>query len=624
LPIDSDHESDISTLNAEDILDVDFYAHPGEGNDPWCVFLGKDGEIVIEKSVGELSAKEIKQHWNEVSKGVMKELLSFIELSVFKISPKGTTGNLMTSRWVMRWKWNPTTNEDEIKARLTVRGFMDSAGPELLTYAGTASRWGQRLIVAVACQKKWRLVCADVGSAFLKSLTFREIAEINNEPVRKCSFSPPSGYSDFVRKLPGCSNYDENLHELELLKPVYGLKDAPRAWRRRLHTAMVELGAENLRTDRCIYVWRKGNKLIAICSAHVDDLKLAGEKDIVDHILTTLTQQFGKLKIVNDSFEHCGIWHEYQPSDGSYHLHQNHFTERLKLPDMEGISRDTPSQLLTEPQIAVYLSGLGSLAWLVQTRMDVAIYIQALQRNAKKPTVSHMLRLCCVIKWCKRKPCYLRYCFLPSDYFKVLVCNDAAFRREDSSGLAMRGSIIAWAEDRGSDPSCLCNTIDFFSRKQRRIVRSTFGAELNAAADGIEVGRLVAYTLAEIVIPGCTAQSLIHMDEAGSLPFCLQLITDCRSLFDSLRCEETTIPTEQSLIMLLLQIKESMKTGTIKSIVWADTRDLISDGLTKGTIARAALLAFSMSSLWKLKQTYEIFVEPVKVPIVQSRVDATS
>ena len=147
---------------------------------------------------------------------------------------------------------------------------------------------------------------------------------------------------------------------------------------------------------------------------------------------------------------------------------------------------------------------------------------------------------------------------------------------------------------------------------------------MNAAADGIEVGRLVAYTLAEIVIPGCTAQSLIHMDEAGSLPFCLQLITDCRSLFDSLRCEDTAIPTEQSLIMLLLQIKESMKTGTIKSIVWADTRDLISDGLTKGTIARAALLAFSMSSLWQLKQTYEIFTEPVKVPIVQSRVDATS
>jgi hypothetical protein len=76
--------------------------------------------------------------------------------------------------------------------------------------------------------------------------------------------------------------------------------------------------------------------------------------------------------------------------------------------------------------------------------------------------------------------------------------------------------------------------------------------------------------------------------------------------------------------MLLLQLKESMKTGTIKTIVWADTRDLISDGLTKGTIARADLLAFSMTSLWKLKQTWEIFAEPVKVTIVKSRDDAVA
>ena len=93
-------------------------------------------------------------------------------------------------------------------------------------------------------------------------------------------------------------------------------------------------------------------------------------------------------------------------------------------------------------------------------------------------------------------------------------------------------------------------------------------------------------------------------------------------LFDSLRCEETVIPTEQSLIMLLLQLKEAMVTGTIKTIVWADTRDLIADGLTKGSIARAALLAFSMTSLWQLKHTYEIFTEPINRPIVSSAVNA--
>ena len=624
LPV-HDIESDISTLRAEedDISDIEFYMNLGETEDLWHVYLDAEQNVIAEKSCGELSAHEIKQHWEEVSKGATKELLSFVDLNVFRISPKGTTGNCMTSRWVLRWKADAITKIQEIKARLTVRGFLDSAGPELVTYAGTASRWGQRLVVAVACQKRWELVCADVGSAFLKSLTFKEIARINGEPERKCSFTPPTGYGNFIRSLPGCSHYDESLHELELLKPVYGLKDAPRAWRRRLHDALTTLKACNLKTDACIYLWRSEGKLICICSAHVDDLKIAGEPAFVTHILNELTKLFGKLKIVHKTFEHCGIKHELQ-EDGSYLLHQNHFAARMPVVDLTGLDSSVPTTLLNEEQAARFLSGLGSLAWLIQTRLDVAVYVQALQRNAKRPTVAHLMRLSTVVRWCKRKPSFLRYCFLATDWFKILVCNDAAFRREDSSGLAMRGSIIAWSEDRGTNPSCYCNTIDFFSRKQRRIVRSTFGAETNAAADGIEVGKLVAYALAEIVMPGLTASSLVEMDEAGTLPFRLQLITDCKSLFDNLRCEETAIPTEQSLIMLLLQIKEGLRTGTIQSIVWADTRDLIADGLTKGSIARAALLAFSCTSLWELKHTFELFTEPKKVPIVSAAAQARS
>jgi hypothetical protein len=404
LPVHDD-DSDISTLNPDDIDDIDFYVHVG--GEPVHVFMSK-GELIVERSLGELTPVELRQNWDAVCSGVMKELRSFVELGVFRIALKGESGNCMSSRWVFRWKINAETSVEEIKARLTVRGFLDNAGSELLTYAGTASRWGQRLVVAIACQKRWPLVCADVGSAFLKSLTFKEIAALNNEPERKCAFMPPPGYSDFIRSLPGCAHYDERLHELLLLKPVYGLKDAPRAWRRRLHAAMLQLKAENLRADRCIYVWREDGRITAICSSHVDDLKLAGEPALIQHILSVLTTLFGKLKVVHKSFEHCGIWHEYQESDGSYHLHQNHFVERLKVPDCEGLPKHLPQQPLDEAQSAVFLSGLGSLAWLVQTRQDVAVYIQALQRNAKKPCVSHMLRLCCVIRWCKRKPCFLR------------------------------------------------------------------------------------------------------------------------------------------------------------------------------------------------------------------------
>ena len=339
-------------------------------------------------------------------------------------------------------------------------------------------------------------------------------------------------------------------------------------------------------------------------------------------MLERLTHYFGKLKEQYGTFEHCGIIHTLLP-DGSYSLCQDHFVSRLKAIDLAGIDRTKLTTLLNESQITMFQSGVGSLAWVVQTRMDCAIYIQALQRAAKAPTIAHLLRLNAVIKWCKRKPCFLKYVKLLTPTLKVLCCNDAAFRREDATGLAMRGSIIGLAEDHVVHPGGSVNTLDFFSRRQRRVVRSTFGAETNSLADGVEIGKMVSYTPAEILLPKATAATLVALDESGTLPIKLQAITDCRSLFDALKAEETQIPTEQSLILLLLQLKESLRTSTLQSIVWCDTRDMVADGLNKGVIARRDLLNFSMTAQYTFRYEFQMFSETAKTAIISSKNDAT-
>ena len=93
----------------------------------------------------------------------------------------------------------------QLKARLTVRGFLDK-DHDLETYAGTASRWGQRLVVAICVQQGWPIATADVGAAFLRGLTFEELSKLTGEPVRKAAFSPPVGYEDFIRQMPGCAH----------------------------------------------------------------------------------------------------------------------------------------------------------------------------------------------------------------------------------------------------------------------------------------------------------------------------------------------------------------------------------------------------------------------------------
>eukprot|EP00974_Lingulodinium_polyedra_P072967 7062393-Lingulodinium_polyedra.AAC.1 len=70
-------------------------------------------------------------------------------------------------------------------ARLTVRGFKDLDKDKLATYAGTASRWCQRLIVATAAQARRRLLVAGIEKAFLQGMTYEEMTDAGHSTETK-------------------------------------------------------------------------------------------------------------------------------------------------------------------------------------------------------------------------------------------------------------------------------------------------------------------------------------------------------------------------------------------------------------------------------------------------------
>ena len=65
------------------------------------------------------------------------------------------------TRRVLKWKY--VDGKRVIKSRLCLRGFKDLESASLTTYAGTTTRWGQRIVTAIAAQKRWPIVIADVG-----------------------------------------------------------------------------------------------------------------------------------------------------------------------------------------------------------------------------------------------------------------------------------------------------------------------------------------------------------------------------------------------------------------------------------------------------------------------------
>ena len=588
-------------LSSEGTNDYSEFLVMEHGDSIIMTFFAEDGTAVVSRDLTELLKKDVELHWKEVEKAVRKELASFAELGAFRIVLKGTTGNVMSSRWVHRFKMlvDEAGNKTKgVKSRLTVHGFKDQQADTLLTYASTAARWAQRIITAQAAQNKWHILTADVGNAFLRGLSFKELARLTGEVERKCAFLPPKGYESYVAELPGMSHFDPEKHELLMEKAIYGLKDAPRAWRITLHATLVELKGKSIKTDNAVYFWHTGRTLSLVLSAHVDDLKITGTTDMINWLLEELTARFGALKVQWNKFEHCGLIYE-QFSDFSIAVSQNHYTLGLKPIDMTAVDATKIEVALTTSQHSDYLSLLGGLSWLSQTRLDVAIYVQALQRAAQKPLVANLIRINSVTKWVRRKPSTLLYIRLEGP-LKVVAISDAAFRREDKTGLAMRGAVIALCEKHTEQPGGRIQIIDFYSRRQRRIVRSTFGAELNSLVDAFETAKLVAFTLAELQDPNMTTATLRLLEETGRFPISIEAVVDCKSIFDSLVPSDTRIPNEASLIMLLLSLKEAMRVGTLSRLWWCDTADMLADGLNKGLVSRRALLETSATGIWKL------------------------
>ena len=54
----------------------------------------------------------------------------------------------------------------------------------------------------------------------------------------------------------------------------------------------------------------------------------------------------------------------------------------MQLVDVTSEQTLLPKSLVSPALVAAHMSALGPVAWLIQTRMDIAIDVQALQRAA--------------------------------------------------------------------------------------------------------------------------------------------------------------------------------------------------------------------------------------------------
>jgi len=104
--------------------------------------------------------------------------------------------------------------------------------------------------------------------------------------------------------------------------------------------------------------------------------------------------------------------------------------------------------------------------------------------------------------------------------------------------------------------------------------------------DSCEFGKYVAFSLAEVLLG---LKELGEVEKKGSWPLPVGLVVDVRAAFNSLRVMETKLPTEDALLVVVLQLWESLAAGRVRWVWWVDTRDVSSAGSPRAPSRRRRL-----------------------------------
>ena len=195
------------------------------------------------------------QHAEQWRHAIEEELSSLMEMGTWKYSQRPAGRKAITAKWVFKIKEGFDGSIERFKARLCARGFTQTKGVDYFeTYAPVAQMTAIRVVFAIAAHLDLDLHQMDVQTAFL-----------NGELEEQLFMEQPAGMEHVGGIKTVC----------ELLRSIYGLKQAGRCWNTKINGFFVDkMGMVRCQMDACIYVCQNGD-LITIVVLFVDDIIIA-------------------------------------------------------------------------------------------------------------------------------------------------------------------------------------------------------------------------------------------------------------------------------------------------------------------------------------------------------------
>ena len=237
------------------------------------------------------------------------------------------------------------------------------------------------------------------------------------------------------------------------------------------------------------------------------------------------------------------------------------------------------------------------------TRLDLCVFVCALQRHQHKPTVEHVQRLNKLLRWIQRNPRKLRYPPLHSQehlfmadsaknkHTELLIISDAAFKKEEDKGHVLRGALYLRSNNFQLNKNMThrpMHILDWACKAQRHVSRSTFSAELLSAGEALDHSTILARLIREVEVGPMTPLEARDLSLAGG--YCpTTLLIDAQSVFAAVTAAIVKPPADKSLLSHVQYVRSLLDSGVLTRFGWIDTRDMYADGLTKGAVNRQQL-----------------------------------
>ena len=332
------------------------------------------------------------------------EIMQLAEQNVWELVKRTKDMHVLDCRWVYKAKRDLASGEiTKYRSRLVAKGFKERYGMEFWeTFSSNIKLEDVRLMLAMVTYYDYPLWHFDIKAYFLYGM-IDELVYMRQ----------PEGYHE------GPARNAEGELVCQLLKAIYGTKQAQRCADKELKKAFADEGVLPLKSDNSLYYARDGDKIF-ICGMYVDDgLCFGNDEEFVQEKLKGVAKKF-ELVIVKDPKVFVGIQIERDRTKGTMLLHQEGAVMKLigsigmmdckpsKTPMQTGLELDNPADIKMSDEVRAFpfQSLVGQLLWLLGTRIDICFTINALSRYMSNWNEQSIAMLKRVVRYLKGKEKY--------------------------------------------------------------------------------------------------------------------------------------------------------------------------------------------------------------------------